>query len=138
MQLIDDKSLDAAIAQIPNTLAKGILFTGDRRMCVDEGIGIFEQEKLLGLVTIAPYGECHNGQPTIVGLWVRQEYRCQGIGRKLLEAAILRCQERGFTEKIRVEAITEPVNKLWAKIPEEIKRHCDFHNLVMFPGMEID
>lgn len=71
----------AAFTRARLSPAIGILFVGDRFHCCDEGIGIFVEGELAGIITIAPEGEQESGEPTIVGLYVAPEYRNRAHAR---------------------------------------------------------
>lgn len=111
----------------PN-FAVGLLLSGDRISCCDEGVIMEKEAKLVGVATIAPEGEEHSGQPTIVGLYVAPEYRGQGYGDQILRRAIERCIERGF-DKIRMDVMSSNVSKILEKLPDEMKEKIDVHNL---------
>lgn len=64
-----------------------ILLSGDRISCCDEGVIMEKEAKLVGVETIAPEGEEHSGQPTIVGLYVVPEHRGQRIRQADFEAS---------------------------------------------------
>jgi len=118
---------------IPDKLSFNVaftLFTGDRIMCFDEGI-VFARAPLRGMATIAQQGEQHDGQPTIVGVYVRLANRGKGFGSILLEAAVRRCLERGF-DNIRVDAISRGGKRLIEKLPEELLAYLDVHDLSRF------
>src|SRR3989344_9209087 len=64
--------------------AIGLLLSGDRISCCDEGVVMQEGENVIGVATIAPEGEEQSGQPTIVALYVSKEYRGKGYGSQIL------------------------------------------------------
>ena len=98
-----------------------IILTGDRILCCDEAIVISDGLLPLGIVTISPQGEKNDGCPAIVGIFVRPSARKKGIGSELLEAAIRRCIERGFTRDIDVTLISEEGKRLIDKLSLELK-----------------
>ncbi len=108
--------------------AIGILLSGDRMSCCDEGVIMQEKENLIGVATIAPNGEEQSGQPTIVGLYVSPEYRNKGYGSQILQKAIERCLERGF-EDVRMDVMSSNVTKIIQKLPKEIQDKLDVHDL---------
>ena len=110
----------------PN-IAVGLLLSGDRISCCDEGVIMEKEAKLVGVATIAPEGEEHSGQPTIVGLYVVPEQRCKGYGGQILKRTIERCIERGFG-KIRMDVMSSNASKIIEKLPDEIKEKIDVHN----------
>lgn len=101
-----------------------ILLGGDRIACCDEGVIMQEGDSLVGVATIAPYGEENSGQPTIVGLYVVPEYRSKGYGKQILQKAIERCLERGF-EKIRMDVMSSDATEIIKKLPKEIQEKLD-------------
>ena len=109
-------------------IAVAVLLGGDRISCCDEGVIMEKESKLIGVATIAPEGEEHSGQPTIVGLYVAPEHRGQGYGGQILKRAIERCIERGF-DKIRMDVMSSNASKIIEKLPEGIKEKIDVHNL---------
>ena len=114
---------------IPDKLSFSVsftLFTGDRISCCDEGI-VFARAPMRGVATIAPQGEMSDGQPTIVGVYVRLADRRKGFGSILLEAAVRRCLARGF-DNIRVDAISRSGKRLVDKLSEELRAHLDIHD----------
>lgn len=86
---------------------KAILFGGDRIACCDEAILVVINSVIIGAATIAPKGESCEDGPEIVGVFVRPEYRRQGIGKKLINLAIDRCLERGLGKPTMVPATDE-------------------------------
>jgi GNAT superfamily N-acetyltransferase len=81
------------IKQYQHLLTVILLFGGDRLLCCDEAVIAEEDGRVISLATIAPKGEAGEG-PTIVGLFTLKAYRRQGIARRVLQQAILRCAER--------------------------------------------
>jgi len=106
----------------------GLLLSGDRLFCCDEGVIAEQESKLIGVATIAPKGEGMSGQPTIVGLYVVPEYRGRGIGSRILQRAVERCIERGFN-KIRMDVMSSKAMKIIEKLPDELKNKIDIHYL---------
>ncbi len=80
----------------------------------------YENEKFIGAVTISPEGEMRNGNPAIIALFVRKEYRMKGNGTKLLECAIKRMIDRGLTP-VNVSALSKGAKKVIEKLPEDLK-----------------
>lgn len=107
--------------------AVGILFAGDRFSCCDQGVGAFKNE-LVGIATIAPEGEMHDGTPTIVGLYVSPEHRCQGIGTALMRAAVEQCRDRGFSS-VRVDVMSTGAKKAIEKLPDDLRALLDVHDM---------
>lgn len=141
--------------RLPKDMKVFSLFGGDRISCCDEGLVLTQGENVIGLATIAPYGEGvsiteiklhermreygiepldqepQKGQPTIVGVYVTQPHRRKGYGKTLLEATIARGKERGF-ERIRVDAVTPEGAKLIQSLPDELKNQLDIYGLEYF------
>ena len=114
------------------------LFGGDRASCCDEAIVIKNDGgQIVALATIAPNGEQMSGKPTIVGLYVMPEFRRQGLGRKVLEAAIHRCIDRELIP-IRIDLMSEGIKSLVEQLSEDIRQQLNAHDmgamLDVFPG----
>lgn len=105
-----------------------MLLGGDRISCCDEGVIAEKESKFIGAATIAPNGEEMSGQPTIVALYVVPEFRGKGYGGKILEKAVERCMERGFN-KIRMDVMSSNAKKIIDKLPENLRKNIDIHNL---------
>jgi len=88
----------------PRDIAGVTLFGGDRMAVCDEALVIEADADQIGIVTLAPRGE-DGKDPAIVGLWVDRRYRRRGLGLQLLEAALFRCQTRGW-KKVRLDTVT--------------------------------
>lgn len=111
---------------IPHGIIRGILFSGDRFTCCDEAVVAYENKVFVGIATIAPQGEYHDGTPDIVGLYVSPGFRNQGGGLQILTAAIERCLERGLPVPIRITAISSNVRGLCDRLPENLKSKIQF------------
>lgn len=120
------------LSQMSNGVNKGTLFSGDRFTCCDEFIVAHENGRLIGLASIAPDGEEMNGEPTMVGLWVNAEFRARGIGKQLVEQIISRCGERGF-EKVRIDAMSEPVVKIYKSLSPDLKKQVKLDCSTIYP-----
>ena len=115
----------------PATPAIVCLFGGDRLSCIDEGIVFALDGDVVGLGTIAPEGEMRDGQPTIVGLYVRHEYRGRGYGRKIMLATIDRMRERGLVLPYRVDATSSHGFFACQGLPEEYRQDLDLRDMSM-------
>lgn len=73
-----------------------------------------------------------SGEPTIVAVYVRHEYRSRGYGNELLIAAINRCRERGLVP-VRIDVMTTPVKKIIEHLPEDYRR--DLHVVDAIPAV---
>ena len=111
----------------PN-VAVAILLGGDRIACCDEGVIAEQENKLIGVATIAPEGEEMSGQPTIVALYVVTEFRGKGYGGQILRKAVERCVERGF-DKVRMDVMSSNAKKITDKLPKELQEKIDMHDL---------
>lgn len=96
------------------------LLGGDRASCCDEAVAVQVDGYIVGVATIAPYGEQRSGKPTIVGLYVQPSYRRQGHGQRILEAAIARCLERGLVP-VHVDILSSGSRKIVARLPLELR-----------------
>ncbi|MBI2474543.1 MAG: GNAT family N-acetyltransferase [Candidatus Taylorbacteria bacterium] len=103
------------------------LFGGDRITCCDEAVIAELEEKIIAIASIAPQGEMTSGQPTIVGLYTVRSFRRQGYGKTVMEAAVRRCLERGFT-KIRVDAISKSAMKTVQSLPDELRVYLEVND----------
>ena len=104
------------------------ILTGDRIFCCDEAIVAHEGGMLLGTATIAPQGEEQSGQPGIVGVCVRPEYRHLGLGKRLLLAAINRMQERTLPTPYRVDTVSKMGKRLVAQCSPEVLKLLEVHD----------
>ncbi len=113
----------------------GMLFVGDRASCCDEAAVVEVEDGLLvALASIAPNGEQESGEPTIVGLYTLPPFRGHGFGKAALEAAIVRCLERGFT-KIRIDALTPGSVKTIQSLSESSLAVLDVHDQSVYGGL---
>lgn len=99
-----------------------ILFGGDRLTCCDDFVTVEENGEPVGIATIAPEGEQMSGTPTIVGVYIKQEFRGKGLGKDLLHKAIERCIERGFT-KVRIDCLTTAMLVVATKLKTEYQEY---------------
>jgi len=124
-----------AIRQLPLTGLVVILLKGDRLRCCDEAAIVEIDSKVVAVATIAPLGEENNGQPTIC-VYVLPTKRGLGFGRKVFQAALVRCQERGFA-KVRVDVMSTGMAKIIAGLSEDERAQLEVHDLSrmldMFP-----
>ena len=104
-----------------------LLFGGDRLSCCDEGVAIEEEGVIVGIATIAPFGEERSKQPTIVAMYILPAYRRRGYGKILLEAAINRCLEREFS-KIRVDVMSSHAMRIINSLPAYLHDVLDVHD----------
>ncbi len=107
-----------------------VLFGGERLYFVDEILAAFDGEVLVGAVTMSPVGEFGDGKPEIIGLRVLQGWRRQGIGAKLMERAIKRMVERGFTgnASIHIEVLSQAALNLVNKLPADLRERLDIRD----------
>lgn len=100
------------------SLALGTLLAGDRWSCVADVVVAKKDGEIAGIATIAPKGEQLSGKPTIVAIYVSQEYRGLGIGYKLLETAIDYMLNQGL-EPIHIDILNSKVSRMIARLPIE-------------------
>ncbi len=94
--------------------------TGERISRCDEGV-VFESDPYVGIVTIAPDGlGATVGRPTIVGMHIRPLERGKGYGTALLESAVRRCTERGFS-RIHIDAMSPAMVRCTRKLSYEMQ-----------------
>lgn len=115
----------------PGTSAIGCLFGGDRFSCIDEAVCLEVDGEIVGLATIAPRGEELSGQPTIVGLYVRHQFRGNGYSYRIMMAAIDRMRERGLTKPFRADATSSPGFRACQGLPEDYKADLEIHDMSM-------
>lgn len=128
MKLTVKSNWSEDLKNIPHGVIKGILFSGDRFHCCDEAIvGYNEEGKFIGIATISPKGEYHDGTPDVIGLYVAPELRRQGYGLQILTAAIERCIERNLPSPfIRITAISRNVKGLYDRLPKHLAEQIQF------------
>lgn len=114
-----------------NTHAIRMLFGGERRTCIDEGAVFDLDGDIIGLATIAPEGEMHEGQPTIVGWYVRHQHRGQNWGSQILGAAIGRMRERGLTPPYKIDVTSAVGMRALARLDADLKQHLEINDLSM-------
>lgn len=107
------------------TLTQATLFGGDRYTCCDDFVTVEENDLPVGIATIAPEGEQMSGTPTIVGVYIKQEFRGKGLGLVLTKKAIERCIERGFT-KARIDCLTTAMLVVANKLKAEYEKDFEF------------
>ena len=115
----------------PGTPAIACLFGGDRFGCIDEAVALELEGDIVGLATIAPEGEMHEGKPTIVGLYVRHQFRGNGYGREIMVATIDRMRERGLAKPYRADATSTPGLHACQGLPEDYKADLDIRDMSM-------
>ncbi len=130
---IPQQNISPIISQMPMSASRAILFGGDRYLCCDEYVVCLEGKDLIAIASIAPHGEMMSGVPTIVGAWVHPSSRKQGIGKKLIEQTLSRCQERGF-EKVELDALVPAIKKIYESFPEELKAYVILKDFSDFPS----
>lgn len=123
---------------VPQGMIFGILFVGDRIFCCDEAVGLEVDGDVVAVATIAPDGEEKSGQPEIVALYVRKDYRCQRYGLSLLEAAIARCEERGLQTPIKVDVLSSRLMEgIERKLDSVVKAKLEIHDLTGLSMMDM-
>lgn len=128
VRIIPQTGMSMAAGQFPATPPVFLLLGGDRLSCCDEAVvAEDDSDAVVGMCTIAPHGEGHNGQPTIVGVYVRPDQRGRGLGKQLFRAALMRCQERGLTP-VRVDVMSTGMHKIIEDLSEEEKSLLVIHD----------
>ena len=110
--------LAAGAKDPPHFMAK-ITTGGDRHTCCDEIVAAYDGNDLIGAATIAPKGESGADMPEIVGLFVLEKWRRQGVGRELLLRAISRCRERGRVP-LRLNILSRAASTLVKNLPPDL------------------
>lgn len=117
---------------VPSTLRREIAFCADK--FATELLDLWESREMKGWVYVAyeytiptgfllvEYNTCN--LQTIRGLWVKQSFRGQGLGRFLMEALFEETDKAGVETKVN---ITEGAEKFYQKFGFEIgERREDF------------
>ncbi len=120
------KIANELISTTRDTFAISII-GGDRISCCDEGVVCEIDGVAIGIATISKTGEMNSSEPTIVGVYVRKEYRRSGIGSGIFARAICRCGERGF-EKVRVDLLSKGGKRLVERLAPELRGKLDIHD----------
>lgn len=94
------------------------LFHGDRYVCCDEACIVTELGKVIAIATISLSGEMGEG-PSIVGVYVKPDYRRRGYAIDVIERAIERLKERGAADKIHIHVMSSTMAAVLEKLPAE-------------------
>lgn len=131
MKIKNKLEINQWIKKLPPSMPVGILLSGDRWFCVDTII-VEENEKdeIVGVATISERGEMKSGEPTIVAIYVLENYRRQGIGLNLLIQSIEYMIEKGLIP-IRLDVINSQVNRLIDKLSENLKQHLQVNDMTL-------
>ena len=119
------------------TPAIGQLFGGDRFSCIDEAVALEVDGEIVGLATIAPNGEQSSGQPTIVGVFVRHQFRGKRYAYPIMMAAIDRMRERGLSRPYLVDAMSSPMFRVCQGLPDEYRADLEVRDLSMSGMLDI-
>ncbi|OGF22189.1 hypothetical protein A2Y83_03560 [Candidatus Falkowbacteria bacterium RBG_13_39_14] len=97
-----------------------ILFVGDRWSCITH-VAIAKRAftGAVAIATIAPKGESGSGDPAIVGIYVKKEFRGKGIGTWLLQKTVEYMEKQGLVP-IRVDVLNSKVLRMIKNIPSEV------------------
>jgi GNAT superfamily N-acetyltransferase len=121
-----------------------LLFAGDNSC--DEAVVVKDGDRIIAVASIAPFGELRNvplekaarhpdyrasakrlgwvykrPKSTIVGIFVFPEYRRQGLGLLVLEAAIRRIGERS-REKAHIQLLSAEIKALVKKLNPDLRK----------------
>ena len=124
-----------------------LLFGGTRLSCCDEVVVIKDKRRIVAATSLAPFGEERNpgmekmardpqfaeavqrvnyairpAEPTIVGVFVLPNYRGQGFGRQIMEAAIRRCIERSLIPT-KIDLMSTGIKHIVDTLPTELRQH---------------
>lgn len=124
IKIFNREKLVSFCSDLKPSVVVAILLAGDRNFCCDEGVALEIDGDVVGVATIAPFGEMLSGIPTIVALYVLPSHRGHGYSKQLLEAVIGRCLERGFF-KTRIEVMSGRLMKVVRALPDELKVALD-------------
>lgn len=118
VDIVQGPQLNNVLVQLPRNPLTGILFGGDRYACIEWAAVVFDEEKLIGITTVAPQGEQNSGIPTIVGVYVLPEYQRRGYGKSMLQRAIQVCVERNLVP-LHVDALSTSMMRLIESLDEK-------------------
>lgn len=78
-----------------------------------------------GIATMSARGEhLEHPEPTLVGMYVKPEFRGrQGVSLPLLVAAVARARRRGF-DHVRIDVLSENMVAPIEKLPPEDREFC--------------
>lgn len=122
IQKVGREDLDISFT-FESPMFAGVLFGGDRFSCIDWGLVAKEDEETVGIATVSLLGEfgCGGG-PTIVGLYVKKDWRNKGIGKLLLTSAI------DELSRVRVDIVTQEGLRVVNSLPQSYKDKLEIHN----------
>lgn len=116
--MCDGIILMASRKKDPQTMLAAITLGGDRHLCCDEAVVAWDGDIPVGIATIAPKGESGEGEAEIVGLFVLDGHRRQGVGRELFTRAIARCRVRELGP-VHVQLLSRAASELAKSLPPE-------------------
>ncbi len=108
----------AADAKDPLLFLAIVTMGGDRHLCCDEAVSAYDRGDLVGAATIAPKGESGADMPEVVGLFVLEKWRRQGVGRELLLRALARCRDRSLVP-LRLNVLSRAASSLVKGLPPD-------------------
>lgn len=85
--------------------------------------GAFENGSLIGVVTLFPEGKRKmKHRASIFAMYVTESVRGQGVGKRLVEAAIAQARELGGIEQIHLQVVTsnESAIRLYSSLGFEV------------------
>lgn len=97
-----------------------VLFGGDRMTCCDWAIVAHEGEQLVGLATLALKGESMDGDPEIVGVYIRHPWRRRGIATELVDRASQIAKEVRPEAKVHVTPVTPDGSSFCRQVAREL------------------
>ena len=106
-----------------------IALTGDRLHCCDQAAVCHKGDDIIGVVTIAPFGESCENRPTLVGAWVHPTERGNGIFSDLVVLATKHVMERNLLAEgntIRIDLMTLNAKMAWQRF---CRKNGDLQNL---------
>lgn len=112
------------LPEFPKEMVTVILFGGQRLHCIDEAIIGIVDDEIIGAATIAPEKQEYRGEPEIVGLYIRPEFRREGYGTEIFRRAVQRCRERGW-DNVKVQILSSEIPGLIDKLSEENRELLD-------------
>jgi len=88
------------------------------RSRIDNILFAFDEDKLIGMIGFFRVNEikCKH-VANIYGVYVKKEYRCKGVGKRLIEAMISQIQQ--YQDIIKIQLGVNPVQKTAVKLYED-------------------
>lgn len=106
-------------------MAVALLLGGQRWACCTHAALATIGGNPVGIATISPRGESNTGEPTVVGMYVLREHRREGIGAKLLAAAVRWLRDLVPGQPVRLDILHSAVWLMVERLPPELRELVD-------------